>query len=153
MSDLKFVPLARDRPTSDLLAMMQGLYAEDPPSVPIDVSRFPATIETLLAEPARGTILLFEQAGRTCGYAILIPYWSNEYAGTILYVDELFVVRPARNHGIAHHFFEHLAKTKPFDAIALALEVSPANERAHRLYASVGFTRRRNETLLRRLDS
>jgi GNAT superfamily N-acetyltransferase len=151
MLDLKFVPQTRDRPTGDLLAMMQGLFDEDPASFPVDASRFPATIETLLAEPARGSIILFEEAGRTRGYAILIPYWSNEYGGTIVYVDELFVVREARNRGVAHQFFQFVAASRPFDAIALALEVSPANARAQRLYESVGFTRRRNATFLRRI--
>jgi ribosomal protein S18 acetylase RimI-like enzyme len=151
MLDLNFLPLTRDRPMDDLLAMMQALFDEDPPSVPVDASRFPATIETLLAEPARGTILLFEAGGRTCGYAILIPYWSNEYGGTILYVDELYVVPQARNRGIARQFFEFLSASKPYDPIALALEVSPANARARRLYESIGFARRRNLTFLRRI--
>jgi GNAT superfamily N-acetyltransferase len=171
MSELKFVPLARDRPggdvmvmmraesdllammraESDALAMMRALYEEDPPSSPVDPARFAATVETLLAEPSRGSILLIEERSTTCGYAILIPYWSNEFGGTILYVDELFVVPQARNRGIAHQFFDFLAKTRPFDAVALALEVSPANERARRLYESVGFAPRRNVTLIRRL--
>jgi GNAT superfamily N-acetyltransferase len=132
--------------------MMQALFDEDPPSSPVDPSRFPVTIETLLAEPSRGTIIIIEESHWTRGYAILIPYWSNEYGGTIVYVDEIFVVPQARNRGIAHQFFEFLASSKPFDAIALALEVSPANQRAHRLYESIGFSTRRNSTLLRRIS-
>jgi hypothetical protein len=31
------------------------------------------------------------------GYALLIPYWSNELGGTLLYVDEIFVIPEARN--------------------------------------------------------
>jgi GNAT superfamily N-acetyltransferase len=151
MLDLKFVPLTRDRTTSELLAMMRALYEEDPPSEPVDFSRFPATIEKLLADPSRGTILLIEESGQTRGYAILIPYWSNEFGGTILFVDELFVEPAARNRGIAHQFFEFLAKTKPFSAVALALEVSPDNVRAERLYVSIGFSRRRNPTFVRRI--
>ena len=151
MLDLKFVPLTRDRHAGPVLAMMQALFDEDPPSSPVDASRFPATIELLLAEPSRGTILLIEEQAVTCGYAILVPYWSNEFGGTILYIDELFVIPRARNRGIAHRLFEFLALSKPFDAIALALEVSPANARAQRLYESLGFSARRNSTLLRRL--
>ena len=152
MLDLKFLPLTRDRPADDVLAMMRALYDEDP-AVRSGRCRAdsPATIETLLADPSRGTILLIEEAHTVHGYAILIPYWSNEYGGTIVYVDELFVVREARNRGVAHAFFEFLARTKPYDAVALALEVTPANARALRLYESVGFTRRRNATFLRRI--
>lgn len=151
MLELKFHSLTRDRPADEVIAMMRALFDEDPASEPVDTSRFPATIETLLADPSRGTILLIEERAVTRGYAILVPYWSNEFGGTILYVDELFVMPQARNRGIAHQFFEFLSRTKPFDAIALALEVSPANERAHRLYESIGFWTRRNSTLIRRL--
>ncbi len=153
MLDLSFVPLTRDRSTIELLAMMRALYEEDPPSVPVDIGQFPETIETLLADRSRGTILLIEEAQTVCGYAILIPYWSNEYGGTIVSVDELFVIPKFRNRGIAHRFFEFLGTSKPYDAIALALEVSPANARALRLYESLGFSKRRNSTLLRRIPS
>jgi ribosomal protein S18 acetylase RimI-like enzyme len=151
MLELKFLPLTRDRPAGEVIAMMRALFDEDPPSSPVDPTRFPATVETLLAEPSRGTILVIEERAVTRGYAILIPYWSNEFGGTIVYVDELFVMPEARNRGIAHQLFEFLSRTKPFGAIALALEVSPANERAQRLYTSIGFSTRRNSTLIRRL--
>jgi ribosomal protein S18 acetylase RimI-like enzyme len=151
MSELNFLPLTRDRPAGDVIAMMRALFDEDPPSSPVDPTRFPATIEALLAEPSRGTILLFEEADVLRGYAILIPYWSNEYGGTIVYVDELFVVPKARNRGLAHRFFDFLASSKPFDALALALEVTPANARAQRLYESIGFSKRRNSTFLLRI--
>jgi hypothetical protein len=42
------------------------------------------------------------------GYALLIPYWSNEFGGVLLFVDELFVLREVRNRGIGHSFFRFL---------------------------------------------
>ena len=44
----------------------------------------------------------------------------------------------ARNRGIGRSFFRNLCKARPFEAIALALEVSPGNHRARRLYESLG---------------
>jgi len=151
MPDLNFRTLTQDEDTTEVLAMMRALYAEDAPAFPVDPQRFPATIDLLLAEPSRGAVIVFAEGAALRGYAILIPYWSNEYGGTMLYVDELFVIPECRNRGIGRQFFEHLERTKPFDAIAIALEVSPTNERAQRLYESLGFARRRNATLLRRL--
>lgn len=151
MSELSFVTLSRDADASEVLAMMRALYLEDPPALPVDAGRFPRTIEFLLAEPSRGSVIIFAEGAATRGYAILVPYWSNEYGGTLLCVDELFVVPEARSRGIARRFFEYLATARPFDAVAIALEVSPANLRAQRLYESIGFSRRRNPTLIRRL--
>jgi ribosomal protein S18 acetylase RimI-like enzyme len=151
MPDLTFRTLTRAQNASEVLAMMRALYVEDPPAFPVDPHRFPETIDVLLAEPSRGSVIVFAKGAALRGYAILIPYWSNEYGGTILYVDELYVIPECRNRGVGRQFFEHLARTKPFDAIAIALEVSPANERAQRFYESLGFTRRRNAILLRGL--
>jgi len=153
MSELNFATLTRDADASEVLAMMRALYVEDQPAFAVDHRRFPLTIEFLLAEPFRGSVIVFAEGATVCGYAILIPYWSNEYGGTLLYVDEIFVLPNARNKGIGHQFFEFLARTKPFDAIAIALEVSPGNLRAQRLYESIGFSRRRNATLIRRLPA
>jgi ribosomal protein S18 acetylase RimI-like enzyme len=151
MPELNFVTLTRDADASGVLAMMRALYAEDAPAHPVDHARFPVTVEALLAEPIRGSAIVFEQDGANCGYAILIPYWSNEYGGAVLYVDELFVVPEARNRGIAHRFFDFLTRTRPFATVAISLEVSPSNARAQRLYESIGFSRRRNATWDRRL--
>lgn len=131
--------------------MMAALYAEDAPSSAVDAARFPVTIQTLLAEPSRGRIILLSEDSTLRGYAILIPYWSNEYGGTILYVDELFVVPSARSRGIGRKFFEFIFRERPFDAVAAAVEVSPANVRALRLYESIGFRVRRNSCLIYRI--
>ena len=80
-------------------------------------------------------------------YALLIPYWSNEFGGTIVHVDEMFVAPALRNRGIGRNFFRYLDETRPFDAVALALEVSPTNAGARRLYESLGFTLRENAPL------
>jgi GNAT superfamily N-acetyltransferase len=151
MSDLNFETLTDDRHAAEVLAMMRGLYVEDEPAHPVDQERFPLTIDFLLREPARGSIVLITEGRSVRGYAILIPYWSNEFGGTLLCVDELFVAPEARNRGIAHRFFEFLKEKKPFDAVAIALEVSPGNLRAQRLYHSIGFRRRRNATLICRI--
>jgi GNAT superfamily N-acetyltransferase len=151
MSELNFATLTRDGDASQVLAMMQALYIEDAPAFAIDHGRFPHTIKFLLAEPSRGSVIVFAEGTALCGYAILIPYWSNEFGGTLLCVDELFVIPVARNRGIGHQFFEFLSRTRPFNAVAIALEVSPGNLRAQRLYESIGFRPRRNATLIRRL--
>ena len=152
MADIEFRKLTHTDDAAYLLPMMQSLYHEDPQSPGVDPARFPLTIQTLLAEPARGRIILFVEGSEIRGHAILIPYWSNEFGGTILFVDELFVVPAARSRGIGRRFFAFLFQTRPYDAVAAALEVSPANARARRLYESIGFRVRRNSLFTCRID-
>lgn len=143
MSDLEY--------KSEILAMMGALYAEDEAASPVDESRFSTNVVSLVSQPARGRIVLFKEGGSLCGYALLVPYWSNEFGGTLLFVDEMYVIPEARSRGIGRHLFKFLTDTRPFDAVALALEVSPQNAAARRLYESVGFRERRNSVLTWRL--
>ena len=151
MTTVEFTTMSDLRYKAELLAMMGDLYAEDEAASPVDPSRFPVTIETLTNQPSRGRIVLFRESGLLRGYALLIPYWSNEFGGALLYVDEIFVIAEARNRGIAKSFFSFLKQERPFDAVALALEVSPSNAGARRLYESLGFGHRRNSVLTYRL--
>lgn len=65
--------------------------------------------------------------------------------------DEMFVVPEARRRGIGRRFFSFIEKRRPFEAVALALEASPRNAGARRLYESLGFRARENTVLTRRL--
>jgi ribosomal protein S18 acetylase RimI-like enzyme len=131
--------------------MMHGLYSEDKSESLVDESHFPLTIDFFLANPSRGRIVLFQEGNALRGYSLLVPYWSNEFGGPVVVVDELFVTPQARNRGIARSFFRFLGEERPFEAVALALEVNPGNTGALRLYQSLGFACRHNSLLTYRL--
>jgi GNAT superfamily N-acetyltransferase len=133
---------------AEVARMMARLYAEDPSQHPVNPRSFPKTLRFLLANPTRGRVILFKLYRQLVGYALLIPYWSNEFGGTLLFIDELFVLSDHRGQGIAKSFFSQLKLKPPFNAIALALEVTRANRRAQKLYRSLGFTPRTNEILV-----
>jgi GNAT superfamily N-acetyltransferase len=137
----------------ELTHMMLGLYAEDPAcngECPT-VDSCEHTIRFLLDHPDRGRIILFSDNQTLRGYAILIPYWSNEFAGTLLFIDELFVKPEFRGRGIATAFLQSLKSKAPFDAVAIALEVTEKNTRARRLYSAMGFSERKNTVMTCRL--
>jgi ribosomal protein S18 acetylase RimI-like enzyme len=134
-----------------VLRMMRELYETDAPELRVNPDTFPSTIDRLLAEPSRGRILLFTEGAILVGYSLLIPYWSNEFGGTVLIVDELLVEQQFRGQGIASAFIRFLEQERPFDAVTLALEVSPKNVRARGLYESMGFEERYLRTMTRRL--
>jgi len=151
MDTVAFSVMGDLRQRNDVVKMMRGLYEEDQAAHPPDVSLFPATVERLLSNPSAGQIVLFREGDELVGYAILIPYWSNEFGGNLLFIDELFVAAAYRNRGIARRFFAYIEQQQPFGAVALALEVSQGNRNANRLYESLGFVRRENATLVRSL--
>lgn len=147
MTKIDFSTMTDMRYREELLSMMHALYAKDKAPAHLDQSRFPLNIEFLITHPSRGRIVLFSDGAVPRGYAILIPYWSNEFGGTLLFADELFVVAESRSRGIGRSFFRYLDDTRPFEAVALALEVSPGNHGARRLYESLGFSHREDSLL------
>src|ERR1700722_6509130 len=102
MTKVKFVTMTDARGADRVLSMMRALYEEDPPESAPNHERFPPTIDALLADPSRGRFVQFINGASTVGYAILIPYWSNEFGGTVLFIDELFVTPELRSQGVGH---------------------------------------------------
>ena len=145
MSDLKH--------RNDVAAMMRRLYEEDRGDFEVDHSRFPSGIEHLIAHPSVGRIVLFLEGIELKGYALPVPYWSNEFGGTLLFVDELFVAPEFRSRGIGHSFFNFVEQERPFGPVALGLAVNPGNNRARRLYESLAFVELRIATFLRPISN
>ena len=150
---LSFVTMTDRHHELHVLGMMRELYATDAPELRVNPEKFPATIDRFLAEPSRGRVLLFMRDDAVAGYALLIPYWSNEFGGIVVLIDELLVEKEFRGQGIARSFFTFIEHDRPFDAVALALEVSPKNERARALYESMGFTERHLRMMTRSLPT
>jgi GNAT superfamily N-acetyltransferase len=134
MTTVDFNTMSDLRHQAELVAIMRALYSEDEGGSNVDLSRFPLNIAFLIAHPSRGRIVVFSVVGLLRGYALLIPYWGNEFGGTLLFVDEMFVIPEARNRVIGRSFFRFLEEQRPLDAIAVALEVSPRNTAARRHY-------------------
>lgn len=147
VSRVAFVTMTDGRHADGVCALMRALYAEDPPASAPDPARFPVTVRHLLAHPDRGRIVLVLDADRLDGYGVLVPYWSNEFGGTVVFVDELYLVPAARGRGTGRRFLEWVEAGRPFGAVAAFLEVGRANDRARRLYESVGFRERTYATL------
>jgi ribosomal protein S18 acetylase RimI-like enzyme len=83
------------------------------------------------------------------GYSILIFYWSNEYGGDVLHIDELYVKPEHRGRGVATSFFKEILRTAKDKTVALELEVTPRNTRALRYYKRLGFKETTNLHLMR----
>ena len=126
---------------NEIVPMIMELYAKDGATTAgaMTVEKINRTIENLLRRKPLGKILIFEQEKMVVGYAILTSFWSNEFGGRSLIIDELLVKTAFRNQGISTKFFNHLFKKKFYNEVVYMLEVGFANENAAAFYKRLGF--------------
>lgn len=130
-----------------------ALNTEDPGMVLPDPARMRRTLALLRRIPERGRCVVLDEGGNTLGYALLIPYWSNEIGGLVCCIDELYVAASGRGRGHGGELLELLAERALGwgEAVALLIGVSPANARARALYERHRFQPMKNASLVRTL--
>jgi GNAT superfamily N-acetyltransferase len=116
-----------------------SLYREDLPEREMTAEKFDLTFWEFTNKPDKGRIVVFDRDNLVVGYAIIVFYWSNEYGGDFIEVDELFVRQDDRGKRIATTFFDWLEKTWDKKIVALSLQTTPANDRALTFYQRLGF--------------
>lgn len=116
--------------------MSREFYASGAAHAPIDDERRTRFWEEILrGELVKG--LLLECDGEIAGYALAACYASKEYGGRVLFLDELFLKENFRGRGLAREFFTAIEREE--DIAAIRLEAVRENERAVRLYRSLGY--------------
>lgn len=137
----KRVLVIRDCKKADLPALqplVDELYLTDT-GPDAEIPDVQLTYKALKASPKKGRLLVFEQGGELIGYAIIIFFWSNEFAGDIVEIDEILVIDEARGMGVATRFFQWLTREYKGVAKGWSLQVKPSNKAALRLYEGLGF--------------
>lgn len=131
-----------------LAGLVMGLYADDPGPVPMTAERALAQVDAMLAAPAHVEPLLVRIGDEVVGYAILVPFFSNEFGGLMLYVDELWVRPERRGQGLGTAILRAVAERARARGFArLAVEVNRDNVAARRLYERLGFAAEARSTL------
>lgn len=128
--------------------MIFALYREDPDGEIMDEEKIDKTIRELNRYPEKGTIYIFENEDGIIGYALVIFYWSNEFGGNLLNIDELYVYPTWRNKGIATKFFEFLFDIYERKVSGFCLEVTQSNRRALDYYKRIGFKEKDNINMI-----
>ena len=81
---------------------------------------------------------IIEVDGEAAGYAILSRSFSPESGSPICWIEELYIRKAYRGHGLGTKFFSSVRKE--FPSARLRLEVEPKNTGAVALYKRLGFT-------------
>ena len=89
--------------------------------------------------PEKGCIYIFEYDREIIGYSILVCYWSNEYSGNIIFIDEFYITPPNRNKKFGTNFLNYLIENKVYNLIAIQAEVSSSNTIAKTFFKNFGF--------------
>jgi predicted GNAT superfamily acetyltransferase len=148
MTTINFRPL-KDADYPELKGMIFALYKEDRGVKPITAEKILKTVTELAKNPCKGEIMIFEKDKMTIGYSILIFYWSNEYGGNIVNIDEIYVKRECRRRGVATSFFDHISRKFNGRMVALQLEVSSSRTKVMNYYWKLGFRKMRNIQMVR----
>lgn len=127
----------KDKP--HLHRLIQQLYAEDKGGQPMDSNKIERTIFQLTKFPPLGKIVIIEVARQVIGYCILLNYWSNEYGGNIMIIDEIFIEDEYRRQGIGTLFMERLKQGRFGGVEAICLQINTENENAQLFYKKMGF--------------
>ena len=128
--------------TSDkkaVVELIKSLYREDPEGKPVFDEKINRTFNELTKNPGKGTIMIIEADSKIIGYSILINFWSNEYGGNILDIDELYIKSNYRGKGVGSKFIQYLIDNKFNNSVAVQLETMPSNNKTRQLYEHIGF--------------
>lgn len=122
------------------IKLMIQLNDEDPGPFPLPIERARRQTLEILQRPTRVAATFLVDDETVVGYAILVPYYSNEYGGEILYLDEFLVLPEYRGKGLGRTFLEQLKVLAAEQGmVRICLEVHAENGRAAKLYERAGF--------------
>ncbi len=124
---------------STVMQMMEQFYAID--GYPMDVTVSEKLFQEFVGNEnlGKGWIIFHEQ--KPVGYVILTFVFSFEYAGSIAFLDELFVVEEMRGKQIGKQAIDFVSEiAKKLGVKIIYLEIEPHNEAAKKLYLSKNYT-------------
>lgn len=128
--------------------LMKDLYKETSARTPISSKNINKTFSELLHNPKKGRILVLEKKKQIIGYCLLVNFWSNEYGGTVVIVDEIYIKPQFRSKNIGTNFIKSLIKNKFMKAVVFQLEVKPSNIKVIKVYKRIGFKFSKNTHLI-----
>jgi GNAT superfamily N-acetyltransferase len=126
----------RDATVALLIAQMRDH------GIPTPADRLAVAFDHVLADAARGVVLLAWEGERAVGVAALSYAFPIEVGQRTAWLEELFVEPAFRGRGIGTELLRAaLEIAESAGAVAVDLEIVAGHERAERLYSRFGFKR------------
>jgi ribosomal protein S18 acetylase RimI-like enzyme len=128
--------------------LVDELYAQDPNTqgVTTDIKR---TFFEFQSKPDKGQLIVCEEGGNVVGYCIIIFFWSNEYGGNVIDIDEICVEKEKRRSSLATDLINWLEQEFENDAVGFSLEIAHHNRPAQNLAQKLGFAPVRNQHMIK----
>ncbi len=141
----------RDEDFSMVFPMVEDLYTE-PGDNPREAAVFLATVAEAKRNPQKLAVMVLEKEQKIIGYLILVFFWSHEFGGDILEIDELYIEPACRSKGYGQELLLALPGIFPA-AKGFSLCSNQGNHRAQSLYQKAGFKPSPFIHLLKLLDN
>jgi GNAT superfamily N-acetyltransferase len=107
---------------------------------PFDVPKHRVMVTDFLANPHLGSIWLIRHDDEDAGYLALTNGFIFEFGGREARVDELYIRDAYRSSGLGRFALEQIQQKAPqLGLISLTMQVEKYNDRARKLYESLGF--------------
>jgi len=97
-------------------------------------------LEKIVADAARGFVLLARENGRIVGIAYVATILSAEHCGLVAWLEELYVMPSDRSRGIGTALIAAIIeRARKAGIVAIDLEIDAGHSRAESLYRRLGF--------------
>lgn len=120
------------------MELAQEFYHSPAVMHPIPAQYMENTFREAMRSDVYIILRILEVDGEAAGYAILSRSFSPESGSPICWIEELYIRKAYRGHGLGTKFFSSVRKE--FPSARLRLEVEPENTGAVALYKRLGFT-------------
>ena len=145
--------LARLMDAEELTIMSMELYSEISSRKDFTYNKIVATLRFYEQHSDMGDVLMIECDGGLAGYSIIFRFWSHEYGGLMVGVDELYIKKKFRRLGTAKQFINLLIASERIHPqfAGIELEAHFSNTLANKLFASVGLPKNENSHFIKLL--
>ncbi len=126
-----------EKDKNEYLSMAKDFYSSPAVSHNIPTQFIENTFDELMKSDTYADCIIFEENEMIVGYSLLAKTFSQEAGGYVIWIEEIFVKENYRGKGIGKKFFEYLDKNYSFSR--LRLEAEKSNDKAIKLYKSLGF--------------
>jgi GNAT superfamily N-acetyltransferase len=123
-----------------VLVDFQQRLAQESEGLQLDETKLTAGMKSLLEDSAKGIYYLVEDNNEPVACHLITYEWSDWRNGMVWWLQSVYVIEAYRGKGVFRKMYDNVIKMIREDRglIGLRLYVDKSNERAMKVYASMG---------------